>query len=241
MKHIASTALILGTLLVAAPAFTSPALAQESSIHADDSVTFTVSAEDWVTTKTARVTVNVEAAVSDKNAGSMRGEMTKTVAGLAKGDWRITSFNRSMDQTGLERWSAQLEARLEEGELNGLAEAAKKASKAGMQLSVSDIDFTPTLDETEAAKAALRTKIYKQVNDQLASLNTTLPGRNYRIAGIGFASNGMVAMPMANRGVMMKAMTMAAPAAPQEEDVERAQKITMTATVTLSALVAAAK
>ncbi len=86
--------------------------------------------------------------------------MTKAVNNLAKADWRLTSFNRSEDQTGLERWSATFEARLPETDLNGLAETAKKISKAGMQLTIADIDFSPTLEEMETARAGLRTQVY---------------------------------------------------------------------------------
>ena len=234
MKRILP-ALLLTTLLI-----TSPLRAEEGMRHhMDDSVVFTVSSEDWVTTKTARVSVNVEAAVSDKNAGSMRADMAKAVAALAKGDWRLTSFSRSMDQTGLERWSANYEARIEEAALNGLADSAKKSSKAGMLLTVSDIDFSPTLDETEAAKAALRAKIYKQANDQLTTLNSTLSGRGYRIAQISFVpfmGGGDMAMPMVNRGgMMMKPMAMGVAAGEPAPSAERSEKIILTATVVLSA------
>jgi hypothetical protein len=165
--------------------FFTPAWAQEPT-KPDDTVSFDLSAEDWVTTKTAHVALDVEAAVTAANAGSMRADMAKAVNDAAKADWRVTGFNRSQDQTGMERWSVTFDARLPESALNGLSDAVKKASKAGMQMTVGDIDFSPTLDETESARATLRTHILKDAGEQLTTLNTALPGRSYRIAQITF-------------------------------------------------------
>jgi hypothetical protein len=202
-------------------------------------VIFDLSAEDWVMTKNAHVSVNVEAAVSDKTAGTMRGDMIKAVNDLAKGDWRLTNFNRSQDQTGLERWSATFETRLPENMLSGLGDGVKKLSKAGMQLSLGDIDFSPSLDEMETARGVLRTKLYKEASDQLTALNTALPGRNYRIATINFTGSndepGPVPMPRVVRGQAMMAMAVPA-SAPAAPPMERAEKITLNARVVLAAV-----
>jgi uncharacterized protein YggE len=161
--------------------------------------------------------------------------MIKAVNDIAKADWRLTSFNRSQDSTGLERWSAMFEARLPENELNGLNDNAKKVSKAGMQVTLGDINFTPTLAEMEAARSALRTQVYKNVSDQLAALNAALPGRGYRIGVINFATSEEEPRPMPHVVRGMLAMANAPESAPQPP-MERAEKITMTARVVLAAL-----
>lgn len=201
----------------------------------DDRVEFTLAAEDWVTTKTARADINVEAAVSGATAGNTRAEMMKALGELAKADWRLVSFNRNQDQTGLERWSATFEARLPENELSGLDENAKKLSKAGMQLSVATIDFSPTLEEMEAARGAVRAQIYKMANDQLAALNSALPGHNYRIALIDFT--GMEGMPMLKSQLALPGVmhTMAMAASESAPSLERSEKVTLTARVVLAA------
>lgn len=229
---------LLLVLLLAMFAAAPPARAEEAP-KPDDKVVFEISAEDWITTKTARVVVSVEAAVNAENAGSMRTTMIKAVNDLAKADWRLTSFNRSQDQTGLEHWSVMFEARMPESELNSLAEDAKKASKAGMQFNISDMDFSPTLEEREAARAALRVEIYKNANEQLAALNSALPGRTYRIATIAFAdSSGTIPM-MDNRAEAkfstMQARGGMAPTMPGPS-MERAEKATLTARIIYAAL-----
>jgi hypothetical protein len=236
--------LLIALAIVTLSAF--DARAQESEhpgrVRPDDRVMFDLSAEDWVTTKTAHVTATVEAAVTAGTAGATRAEMTKVVNDLAKADWRLTSFDRSQDQTGMERWSATFEARLPENDLGGLNETAKKLSKAGLQLTIADIDFSPTLEETEAVRGTLRAQIYKIANDQLAVLNAALPGRNYRIALVNFTGTGddTVPMPQVVRGRLaapMAATAMIAPEPPPQiaPPLERAEKVSLTARVIFAA------
>lgn len=221
-----------------------PSAAKADMPRPDDAVIFDLSAEDWVTTKTARVDVSVEAAVTSSNAGKMRADMLKAVGDVAQADWKLTAFNRSQDQTGLERWSATFEARVPEAQLGGLNDNAKKASKAGMQLTVSETDFTPTLEEVQAAQSQLRAKIVKDANDQLATLNAELPGRGYRVGMINFTGENMTPMfhpMMAPRGMNKAMVAMASPPMPPESDAQQppemevANKITVTARVMLSA------
>lgn len=226
--------LLLASILIAAPL-----AAHAEEYKPDDRVIFDVSAEDWVNTKTARVAVNVEASVNSASAGTTRAAMTKALDDLVKADWRLTSFNRDQDSTGMEHWSAEYEARVPENQLTGIHDNAKKASKPGLQLSVTGIDFTPTLDEMQAAMSQLRTKIYKMANEQLTALNTALPGRTYRIAMINFTPGnvmgGVMDMAMAPRAMAAggaKMMRNAMPeSAPAPAPMERSEKITLTANV----------
>jgi len=208
-----------------------PALAQDAQ-KPDDFVSFDLSAEDWVTTKTAHVAINVEAAVSATSAGSVRADMIKSVNDAAKADWRLTAFSRTQDQTGMERWSVTFEARVVETELNGLGDALKKASKAGMQMTIGDIDFTPTLDETELVRSGLREHLLKEAAEQLTTVNAALPGRTYRIAQVTFESTNNP-MPRVMRKAMM--LSAAVPSATETEP-EHAQKLALNAHIVLAAL-----
>jgi len=230
---------LLPVLLIAL-LLTTAARAEDSK--PDDRMTLDLSAEDWVTTKAARVTVSVEAAVSAANAGTMRADMIKAVNGLAAGDWRLVSFNRSQDQSGLERWSASFEARVVETSLGGLGESAKKLSKAGMQLSVANIDFSPTLDEMETVRSNLRTQLYKKAAEQLTALNGAFSGRGFRISTIDFnGANILPPMPypLAGQATPMP-MSVASISPMESQGMERSQKIVLTAHVVFAAPAVAA-
>ncbi|MGB9153619.1 MAG: hypothetical protein WCD70_11090 [Alphaproteobacteria bacterium] len=226
-----SRRLLLASLL--ALSFAAPALAEEAK--PDDAVSFDLSAEDWVATKTAHVTLDAEASVSAATSGTLRADMMKTVNDAAKADWKMTGFTRNQDQTGMERWSVTFDARLPESDLNGLADSVKKASKPGMQITVGDVDFTPTLDETESVRTALRTHILKEAADQLATLNASIPGRSYRIAQITFNRVSSAFVRPMNRVMGMSAAVASPPAAP-EPSPDHAQKIELTAHVVYAAL-----
>lgn len=230
---------LIPTLAVAA-LLSSPAMAQvaPAPYAPDDVVYLDLSTEGFVSTKTAKVTVGVSAAASDDKASTLRADMQKAVSELSgNAEWRLTSFNRSQDSSGLTRWDASYEARVTEKDLGGLNDRAKKVSKPGLQLRVDNIDFTPTLAEVESRKGELRTDLYKRAQDELARLNSSLPGRTYRISDISFGTGGMPA-PMMARPMMMKAMrsdAMMAESAPAAPPVEVAQQLTVTARVVLAA------
>lgn len=211
---------------------------QAEIMRPDDRVTLQLTQEDWVTTKSARVTIAVEAAATGSSANALRADMAKALESVAKAEWRLTSFNRLQDSTGLERWSASFEARLPENLLGSLADEAKRAGRAGLQLGVAHVDFTPTLEEMQAGEERLRTTLYKRANDQLAALNAAFPGRGYRLSALDFnGMDGPVAMPAIayTKAMAVRGEAMASPPA-FGDGLERSKKITLTARVEMAAV-----
>jgi hypothetical protein len=216
----------------------------DNDVKPDDIINVSLSTEGWVTTKTARVTVSVNAAVSADQAGTMRDTMMKSVGALSpKSEWRLTSFNRGQDETGLERWYASYEARLEENELGGLNAKAKAASKAGMQITIGNIDFTPTLNETEAVRGELRKQLLAMAAKELEAVNASLPGRSFRIAAISFdgargimPARQMMVMSRAANKAEMATMAPAMDMAAGSGGMETAQKLELSAQVTFAAV-----
>ncbi len=211
----------------------------------DDVVSVNLMTEGWVQAKAARIMVSVNAAVVGDKASGTRDAMIKAVSDLApKTEWRLTSFNRGQDQTGIEQWSATFEARLPEAELGGIHQKAKAASKAGMQLAVQDIDFTPTLAEFEAVRAELRKTLLSQASKELDSVNAAYPDRNFRISQITFGGARPVMQPQVM--MMKRGMAMASEASPSpmmmeggmtsNGSMETSQKIDLNAMVTFAAI-----
>ncbi|WP_119679441.1 hypothetical protein [Indioceanicola profundi] len=152
-----------------------------------DMISLNLSAEDWVRSETALVTLIVDAAGSGTDAANLRAEIVKAAQGVtSEGEWRIVRMDRMHDDAGLERWQAEIQARLPEPQLAGLGDKTKKVSRPGLQLRVGGIAFDPTLAEVEAAKSKLRADIYAKVNEELKRLNGAFPDRQFRVANIDF-------------------------------------------------------
>jgi hypothetical protein len=228
MKRVFAPLALLLTL-----ATTPPAWAQVPP-PVMDQVVLDLTAEDWVGTETARVTVSADAAASGADAGTQRSDLLTAINGLTPGtQWRIVSFDRSTDQAGLERWRALAEARLPETALGGLSDKARQASRPGLQLRIGSIEFAPTLTETEAVRARLRAEIYGKAASELDALERSFPGRKFRIGNIDFAEQPPMAYARKTREDMQP-MAMAAPA--QDGPVNVSEKLVVRARVVLSAV-----
>jgi hypothetical protein len=204
--------------------------------HPDDTVSLALTVEDWVQTQTVRTVLAVDAAFPGADAGKVRGEILGAVKKLAEGaDWRFTRFDHNDDASGLERWNATLEARLPEAQLSGLSDRAKQASKPGLQITFQQADFSPTLAETEAAKAKLRGDMYKKINEALTQLNQAEPDRKYRVMHVNFNDNMVTSRP-ANNLMMAAAPAMRAKAGGEDESFERSEKLQLNANVTFAAV-----
>ncbi len=150
-------------------------------------VSFQVSAEQWVTTKAPKVIIAVNAALSEEKLASAYGSISQKLQKIASvTPWQITTFERNQDKSGLEQLSVTAEARLMEGGLANLRSRLKEMSKPGETYSLSSIDYTPTLLESEAARTALRADIYRQIKNELAGLNAIYVNQKYVVHNIYF-------------------------------------------------------
>lgn len=216
-----------------------PAAAQAPSWpKPDDTITVQLSAEDYVTATTGKVVLSVNAALKDADAASTRKEILAGAQKIAKTNWRITSFNKSTDQAGLERWSAALEARLPEAQLTGMTNAAKSASRPGLQFTLNSTELSPTLEELEAGRAKLRETLLAKANEELARVNKNAGGRTYRIGAIEYGALGAAPMIMKNAPMMARMAEMNVQAGSMAADsggsLAADQKIEMSATVMLA-------
>ena len=222
--------------LVALVAGLSAASADNRPSRHPDQIILELAAEDWVDTKTARLMVAVDAAESAGNAGGVRDQVLAVLGGLAKGaDWHITRFDRGRDNAGLETSRVAAEARVGEDALGGIYDKARSASRPGLQVRITGIDFSPTLAENEAVLAGLRAEIYRQVGAELER-KAAHPGRSFRLRTIDVVRAGPYP------GDVRVAMEAAAPRAQMLKGAAVAggnfgvsRRMTLTATVVLAA------
>lgn len=206
-----------------------------------DQVALSLSAEGWVEAAKARVRIAVDTAKTGSEAGNLRADLKATLAKLLPdAEWHLTDFERSRDQTGLERWHLEAETRVAETALDGLYDRAKAESRPGEQVGVDSIDFTPEVAEREAVMASLRAKIYAQAKDELARLSSVYPDRSFRLREVNFGSEVAVPSPVPMTVTPMAKATRAAaapePEAPSESaDFGVAEHVELTAMVVLAA------
>lgn len=194
-----------------------------------NNVTLRMNAEQWVTTKTALVTIGINVSVSDNDLGKAQSHIMDKLNQLNKADWHILSFDRSQDQSGLEKIQASAQVRLPDNALAGLRDKAKEISKPGETFTLDNVQFVPTEDEVRSASAVLRNNIYQQAKTELDQLNKLYPDQKYYIHQINFMSE-VAPAPMQAK---MNAVSFAATGANAALDV--GDKLRISAVVTLSA------
>ena len=154
--------------------------AQSKDILEPNQVSFDVKAEEWVATKAADVTISVDATLDKLNSVEMREQIVKQLAEISNNNiWNITVFNVSQNDSGLDQLHVEAESRLNEALLTDLNVKVKALTKPGLTFRVISVDFTPSLAELEAAKADLRSKLYKEALAETARINAIYPDKKY--------------------------------------------------------------
>lgn len=212
---------------------TSIALGQSSEPAAPLSqVTFQLSAEQWVTTQTAKVTIALDASLTKDQIAKAQTNIQQALKKIApQGNWYITVFSLSPTKANLEQLHAEAEARLPESAMQGLRDKTQKLSKEGQTYTVEDIAYTPSLAEISAAQAKLRTQIYQQAKDEMTRLNSVYPSAGYRLYSIQFT--GVLTQP----GPVMMAKTNSMTVGRETPNLAVSQNLTVDATVVLAAQV----
>ena len=201
----------MNRLVIATVAFLSfvPLAAAEMPHRASmmqDQIVLNLTTEGWVKTDTARVSAYIELVQQDEGAAALKNRIDGSLQSLAKDvDWRITSSRQQLDQTGLNRWYVSAEARIPESAIAGLQDRAKDASSPGYKVTISNVDFTPSLAEFEKLRADLRAEVYQQALDEVARLNKVMPGGDYHVRKVDFVQlYPMQTRDAAPRTLMMK-------------------------------------
>jgi len=158
-------------------------------------VNYQATVEKWATTTTAKVTINMDAALDKVGLSNVNSHVLENLNKMAPdAGWHVTQFNRSQDKSGLEMLHVEAEARLPQGVLASLRDKAKSISKAGETYTVGDIDFMPALEEMEKTHADARAAVYEQVKQEIARLNQIYPEQHYFLHQLDFISQPMPMM-----------------------------------------------
>lgn len=230
MRFTLPAAMLLATALASSPAMA------DAAPRPNDEIVLQLSTEGWVDTKSARITAVVQKVLSGDEAANTGDRVPAALNELAPdAEWHVVRFDRSRDESGLERWRITAETRLPESELGGIYDRARNLSQPGQQIQIADVDFTPTLAEREAAAAQLRAAIYREAQAEVKRVAEAFPDAGYRVTRVDFVFN---AAPI--RLHAQDAVARAAPMAMQAAESKFAEqgvseRMVLNATVTIGA------
>lgn len=220
-------------VLIAGMLLFTPAWAEVDLSNLLDKVSFSLKAQQWVTTKTAEVNVSVDASVNDAGIEKIQNQVLAQLQQLSnQGEWHIVSYTRQQDKSQLETIHIVAQARLPQSELVNLRSKAKAMSKPGSTYTIDDVRFTPSDDELTQANVMLRANIYQQAKAEIDAINKIYPDQKYYLYRIDFNPQP-IAMPMMEMAVARSgSASFAAVAAP----LNVGNKMELNALVTLAAM-----
>ena len=201
-------------------------------------ITVNLSTEHWITSDTAKVTISVNATLQSEGLAELQQKILTDLNSVHEGDWRITNYYRSQDQSGLERANIQAEGRLPASSLTDIRQKAKDLSKPGEKFTISNIDYSPSFAEMNKAKAEMRDALYKNAIKELATINSLYPSQHYEVNNLVVVSAGMERMMPAYNKAMARGVTMMADStsvASKGGSMSVSQRLELSALVTFAA------
>ena len=212
------------------PAMPWPPIPELNRVH------YQTSAEQWVTTTTALVTVGVDASLNQKGMDTLQQQVNESLSTLAKSvTWQMTDYERTQDASGLETIHIEEQARLNTNQLTTLRSNTDSLSKPGIKYSIVNIQFTPSLADMQAAQDTLRNVLYTKIKQEVDLLNKTYDQNFYVHNVIFIQGNAPAPVPMGQNGGNYK-MLVAVAQAPQPA-ATMSQRLVMTADVILASTV----
>lgn len=210
--------------------------------HADDpsylcqnQITLQLQEEGWVTSKTALVTVGIQAATSKDDSVQLIQQITNKLKSVItdSSPWKLVGLSTEKNSAGLMAISATMNARLNNDQLTQLQGAIDKLNKAGEQFTIQNIDYQPQLSEISAEKTRLRDLIYHDVLEQQKVINTAFSSTNYQLQTLMFnepyvAGNAPVMFASVGGATRM--------ASAQNTTTPYSQQLMLTASVTFSSI-----
>ncbi len=177
-----------------------------------DKIVFQLSSKQWVSTQSALLEVHINCTLTNGDMVKARAEIMANLQKVAASEWHLLRFERSQDNSGLEKLDVQAQARVAQNDLAAVYQQAKSVSRPGAQYTIGAIEFKPSLEEVQKVKAAIREQLYQQVNDELGRINKVYPGQKYSISNLVFSEGDGMQPVAAYQAKTMNAMALSTPA-----------------------------
>lgn len=152
----------------------------------DDSIRFTLSAEQVVVNTTVKIIANVVAMVTpDLVEAKLNDSIREVMQNFIEADWQFSGMNRSPHAAGLEQVSVVATARVAESQNYALDQRRQKASREGLSIASVRTDTSPAISQIEETQSKLRQQLLRNIKAELESLCDVM-GADYRIGKVVF-------------------------------------------------------
>lgn len=202
--------------------------------HCQNQISMQLQQEGWVTSKTASVTVGIQAATSKDDSAKLMVQITDKLKSIVKNSapWRLVDLSTTKNSAGLLAIAAKMSSRLNNDQIAQLQSAIDTLNKAGEQYKIEGIDYQPQLTEIADENTRLRVLLYKDVLAQEGMINAAFTGAHYQLQTINFESPYVATirpmMMVAGNGMGAERQAASASATPFS------QQLILTANVTFS-------
>lgn len=206
-----------------------------------DTITFTLTAEETVVNNTVKIEARIVGMISqDTTEPTLRESIRTVTKKFIETDWQFSNMNRSAHPSGQEQIMLTATARVPELENYRLSQRADEASRGTdlPRIIEATADTSPTSAQIDETTRKLRVAILKKAQDELRVLSEASSDK-YRLGALSF---GQVYDSTSNTRQSTQSMAVMAGAAKTaygsgfagtEDSIGNAVKLTMGATVEL--------
>lgn len=160
-----------------------------TTLPVQDTIEFTLSADDVVVNDTVKLSATIVSLVkSEITEASLTASIQQMMSRLiSTAKWQFSGMTRQNDQSGMERIAVLATTRVPEAESKGIDKRIRDVSVEGMNITNISADITPPAWMIEPAESKLRLTLLGKATAELAAINEVMGG-SYRIGQITFTN-----------------------------------------------------
>jgi hypothetical protein len=154
-----------------------------------DTITFTLSAEDTVVNNTVRIDARIVGMIpKDMTEQTLKDSIRAVTKKFIDTDWQYANMNRTAHPSGQEQIILSATTRVSESENYRLAQRAEEASRGTdlPRIVEATADTSPTSTQIDETTRKLRLVILKKAQDELHMLSQA-SGDKYRLGALNFS------------------------------------------------------
>ncbi len=180
--------LSLIAVVICTSIFTTATACNQNGLNCQNQISMQLQEEGWVNSKTALVTVSIQAATNKDNSSKLIAQITNKLKSIVTDStaWKLVDLSTEKNGAGLLAISAKMSARLNNDQIAQLQNAIDTLNKAGEQYKVESINYQPEFSEIAEENTRLRGLIYRDALEQQKAINAAFSGANYQLQTLNF-------------------------------------------------------